>query len=87
MGDLDFSHVALGSVRVQETEEFVVEVVPMMFNWRLVVYYPWEAGRTYEHGYCYFGTGPATRARAVAAGEGWVDPLHTHPAGYDKQAF
>lgn len=39
------------------------------------------------HGYCYFGTGLESLARAVAAGLQWVDPLNTAPEGFDKQAF
>jgi hypothetical protein len=72
--------------RVKETEDYVVEVWKMLFNWRLVVMLPNQTLTT-EHGYCYFGTDLETLARACAAGLEWEDPLHTDPKGYDKKAF
>jgi len=72
--------------RLQSTEGYVVEVWKYAFNWRLVVLLP-NQQITVEHGYCYFGRGLDSLARAVAAGLEWVDPLHRHPEGFDKQAF
>jgi hypothetical protein len=72
--------------RLQECDEYVVEVWRMMFNWRLVVMLPNQTALV-EHGFCYFGTSLESLARAVAAGIAWEDPLHTAPNGYDKQAF
>lgn len=72
--------------RLQETDEYVVEVWPMLFNWRLIVMLP-NQNTTVEHGYCYFGRGLESLARATAAGLTWADPLNTLPDGFDKQAF
>lgn len=72
--------------RLQETDEYVVEVWRYVFNWRLVVLFPNQLIAV-EHGFCYFGTDLESLARAVAAGLEWDDPLHTLPAGFDKQAF
>ncbi|WP_133962406.1 hypothetical protein [Rathayibacter sp. PhB151] len=72
--------------RLQETETFTVEVWKMLFNWRLVVMPPHQQVET-THGYCYFGTGLESLARAVAAGLQWADPMNTAPEGFDKQAF
>lgn len=72
--------------RLQETEEFTVEVWKMLYNWRLVVMPPRQQIET-THGYCYFGTDLTALARAVGAGLEWTDPLRTAPAGFDKQAF
>lgn len=72
--------------RLQETETFTVEVWRMLFNWRLVVLPRHQQIET-THGYCYFGTGLESLARAVAAGLQWADPMNTAPEGFDKQAF
>lgn len=42
---------------------------------------------TLDHGYCYFGLGLESLARAVAAGLEWKDPLRTDPTGFDRKAF
>ncbi len=72
---------------IQRTDEFVVEVVLQLFNWRLFVATAEGHGRYYEHGYCYFGTGADTLVIAIEAGKQWADPLHTDPIGFDKKAF
>jgi hypothetical protein len=72
--------------RLQETEEFTVEVWKMLYNWRLVVMPPRQQIET-THGYCYFGTDLEVLARAVAAGLEWSDPLRTAPRGFDKKAL
>jgi len=72
--------------RLQETDEYVVEVWGMIYNWRLIVMKP-NQNVTVEHGYCYFGRNFETLAKAVAAGLTWKDPLNSAPEGYDKQAF
>ncbi len=72
--------------RLQETDEFIVEVHRMLFNWRLIVRRP-ELSWEIEHGFCFFGTDLATLARAVAVGLEWDDPLHATPTGFDKQAY
>lgn len=73
--------------RVQETPEYIVEVIRMLFNWRIVLSLPEHHGETYEHGYCYFGTGPDTLVIALAAARAWTEPFTTDPIGFDKKAF
>lgn len=72
---------------IRQTEEYVIDVTLMLYNWRLHVALAEDYGVSYEHGYCYFGTGPDSLLRAVTAGQEWDDPLRTHPAAYDKMAF
>jgi len=72
--------------RLQTTDEYVVEVWAMLYNWRLIVMLPNQT-ITVEHGFCYFGRDFETLARAVAAGLTWENPLTDAPEGYDKQAF
>jgi hypothetical protein len=76
-----------GGYRLVETDEYVVDCMVMLFNWRLVVTTPQYDGLQYMHGFCYFGRDRATLLRAIAAGLAWEDPLHTAPEGYDKQAY
>lgn len=76
-----------GGFIIRQTDEYVIEVNRMLFNWRLLVAYTEYYGRVYEHGYCYFGTGPETLTRAVLAGQAWENPLVSDPIGYDKKAF
>lgn len=79
------THIDAG-FRLRETDEYIVEVHLMLFNWRLVVMLPGQE-QFIEHGYCYFGTGAETLALAVAAAKAWEDPLHTDPVGFNKKAF
>lgn len=72
---------------VQRNSEYVVDIVYMLFNWRIHVAYADSYGTSYVHGYCYFGLGDDTLARALTAARKWSDPLRTHPVGFDKQAF
>nr|WP_279631267.1 DUF1016 N-terminal domain-containing protein [Rathayibacter festucae] len=80
------THTHQRGFRLQETETFAVEVWEMLLNWRLVVMPPRQRIET-THGYCYFGTGLESLARAVAAGLQWAHPMNTAPEGFDKQAF
>jgi len=72
--------------KVKETEEYVIEVWKMLFNWRLMVLEPNQKDSA-AHGYCYFGTGADALLRAIAAGQQWEDPYNSDPIGYDKKAF
>lgn len=71
---------------IRQTDEYVIEIWRMLFNWRLVVMLP-NQQMFVEHGYCFFGTGLESLARAAAAGLTWEDPLHTDPSDFDKKAF
>lgn len=75
-----------GGFEVKRTDEYIVVVMLMLFNWRLIVMIP-DQTLVYEHGYCYFGTDDEALTRAILAGQAWDDPLNTDPIGYDKKAF
>lgn len=68
---------------VKETDEWLIEVCPMIFNWRVVLT-PRDCPETWEHGWCYFGTGELTFLRAVAAAQAFDPATESAPMGYDK---
>lgn len=72
--------------RIRQTDEYVIEVWAMIFNWRLVVMPP-NQELFVDRGFCYFGRGLDSLAKAVVAGLAWEDPYGTDPEGYDKKAF
>jgi hypothetical protein len=74
-----------GGYRVQRGDGYVVDVMRMAFNWRVVLH-P-DNGAFYDRGFCYFGVTFESLARAVAAAVAWEDPYNTLPEGFDKQAF
>jgi hypothetical protein len=76
-----------GGYRVRATDEYLVDVMLMMFNWRVVVTLPEEEGTFHLHGFCYFGRTEESFQRAVAAALAWEDPLNGTPPGFDKQAY
>jgi hypothetical protein len=82
-----FERTEYGSFIIRRTDDYVIEVNPMLFNWRLCVALAEEFGRTYVHGYCYFGTDHTALIRAIVAAMGWDDPLNTDPVGFDKKAY
>ena len=84
---LDGCEPVVGGYIVRRTDTYVVDVVCQIYNWRLHVSNADEYGKTYVHGYCYFGTGAETLAGALVAAHAWEDPLHTDPIGYGKKAF
>ncbi|ROS46197.1 hypothetical protein [Curtobacterium sp. PhB78] len=73
--------------RVRATDQYVIDVRKMLFNWRLIGSLAPAYGITDQHGFCYFGRTEEALHRAVAAGLTWEDPLNTEPEGFDKQAF
>lgn len=72
--------------RVQETEEFTVEVWRYAFNWRLVSFVSGQELTT-ERGYCFLGTDSLSFQRALLAGLAWENPLEQDPPDFDKRAF
>lgn len=76
-----------GEYVLVRTPEFVLDVRRMIFNWRLHAALPEMYGKTYERGYCYFGTGLGPLVRSLVAAEAWVDPFGTDPIGFDRKAF
>lgn len=61
-----------GIWRVKETGTHWVDVLPMIYNWR-IGRVPKSMPLTYDRAWCYRGTGPATFTAAVLAawGVGW----------------
>jgi hypothetical protein len=84
-----YERTADGGFLVKRTEDFVIEVSPMIYNWRVHVALPEFYGQTWEKGYCYFGLGLDTLVKALTAAETWAegDPLTTDPPDFDKRAF
>jgi hypothetical protein len=72
-----------GGFRVKETPWGYVDVVPMIYNWR-VCRIPLNDPFSYDRGWCYAGTGPASFAAAVLAARAWDGGDDTEPAGWNK---
>lgn len=62
---------------------YLVEVMPMLFNFRLVLT-PVDRPDVYDAGWCYFGTGPDTFGRCVAAAAAFDPAVEADPVGFDK---
>jgi hypothetical protein len=75
-----------GGFRVKETETHWVDVVPMIYNWRLART-PKDSPLTYDRGWCYYGTGTASFTAAVLAAMAWDGADDSSPDGWDKNAF
>lgn len=69
--------------RVKSTANWHVEICPMIFNYRVVLT-PVDCLDTWEHGWCYFGTGAGSLAKAVLAARAFDPETESAPAGYDK---
>ncbi len=84
-----YERTADGGFIIKRTDEFVIDVVPMIYNWRLHVATPEAYGAFYEKGYCFFGLGLDVLVKAVTAAEEWAkgDPFVTDPPGFDKRAY
>lgn len=76
-----------GGYIIERTDDYVIDIVRQLFNWRLHVALAESYGSFYLHGYCFFGTEQDTLVTAIASGSRWTDPLNTDPVGYDKKAF
>jgi hypothetical protein len=74
----------LGGYRVKETETDYIDVVRMLFNWRLVRT-PKDRPMTYDRGWCYQGNGPQALFVAVLAAYEWDGGDETEPIGYLKR--
>ena len=55
-----------GGWRVKETDTHWIDVIPMIYNWRVTTT-PKSCPMVYDRGWCYQGTGPAAFAAAVPA--------------------
>lgn len=72
------------TLRIRSTPEYTIEVWPMLYNFRLVVY---RNEISVDKGYCFFGVTDKSLQRAIQAGIDWEDPLNTDPPDWDKRAF
>jgi hypothetical protein len=72
-----------GGYRVKTTETHHLDVLRMLYNWRLVTT-PIGHEDGWDRGWCYFGAGDASFRNAVLAAWAWDGSSDTEPAGYDK---
>lgn len=82
--------------RLDDNPEWCIDVMRMMFNWRVVVS-PHNGGdhRMHVAGFCYFGHGlddggdvrTMDTAYIRALGAAWLWDGTGTPVGFDKQAF
>jgi hypothetical protein len=72
-----------GGFRVKETETHYVDVLRMIFNWR-VARTPKDRPWSYDRHWCFAGTSFTTLLRAVSAVAEWDAGDGTGPAGWSK---
>lgn len=72
-----------GAFRVKETPTHWVDVVPMLYNYR-VARTPKSSPMTYDRGWCYAGTGIDSFTAAVLAAHAWDGGDDTEPEGWNK---
>ena len=72
--------------RVGETRTHYIDVIPMIYNWR-VCRTPKDMPLTYDRAWCFYGTGPQSFAAAVLGARAWDGADDTSPAGWDKNAM
>lgn len=85
LGELHLERQDYGVWRVKETATHWIDVVPMIFNWRIATTSK-SCPLVYDRGWCYRGTGPDTFVAAVLAAWAWDGDDETEPAGYFKRA-
>lgn len=72
-----------GGFRVKETEDCWIDVLRMIWNWRVAVT-PKDTPWSYERHWCYAGTSLLTLIRAVGAVADWDGADSTEPEGWNK---
>jgi len=72
-----------GGFRVKETPTHWVDVVRMIYNWR-VARTPKDAPMTYDRHWCFAGTGWKSLVVAVLAATEWDGGDATDPPGWNK---
>ena len=85
LGDIRLERKDYGVWRVKETATHYIDVMPMIYNWRLVTT-PKACELVIDRGWCYQGTGPETFTAVVLAAWAWDGSDETEPAGYFKRA-
>lgn len=76
---------AEGGYRIKETATHYIDVMPMLYNWRITTV-PIACPMTYDRGWCYQGTGIGGFVPAVLAAIAWDGSDDTEPPGYFKVA-
>jgi hypothetical protein len=72
-----------GGYRVGQTPTHWIDVMPMIYNWR-VCRLRKDSPMTYDRAWCYYGTGFASFLKAVLGARAWDGADDTAPAGWDK---
>jgi hypothetical protein len=72
-----------GGFRVKTTATHHIEIMPMIFNYRLVTI-PVDDPMFVDRGWCYVGTGPEAFSAAVLAAMAWDGSDDTEPGGWNK---
>lgn len=72
-----------GGYRVAETDTHYIDVMRMLFNWRIAEV-PKSCPMTIDRFWCYAGTGPGTLLSAVVAAQLWPLSGNPEPAGWNK---
>lgn len=73
-----------GGYRIKETATHYIDVMEMIFNWRIVTT-PIACPMVYDRGWCYQGIGLAGFLPAALAALAWDGSDDTEPAGYFKR--
>lgn len=71
-----------GGVRVKETDTHYVDVLPMIYNWRIVTT-PKVNENIYDRGWCYSGR---ESSQAILQAMAWNPEEQAEPDGWVKQA-
>lgn len=71
-----------GGVRVKETDTHFIDVIPMIYNWRIVTT-PKTNEKGYDRGWCYSGRNAQP---ALLAAMAWDPDAEEEPQGWVKQA-
>jgi hypothetical protein len=71
--------------RVKETETHYIEILGMLFNFRIVTT-PKRSPSIWDRGWCYQGNGVSSWLTVCLAATVWDGSAGTEPAGYFKRA-
>ena len=72
-------------IRIKELENHYVDVIPMIFNWRVVRRL--KDIDIYDRAWCFYGTTTASFVAACLGAYAWDGTDDTAPAGWDKNVM
>jgi len=72
-----------GGYRIKETATHYIDIVRMLFNWRLCLT-PKASPLTYDRSWCYAGTSDQSFMAAALAALAWDGADDTEPEGWNK---